>query len=158
MSPRVSRSQLSTFTYFHVCSRGNAKQDVFSDDEDRLRYLFLLEKYSTQYHLECFAYCLMTNHIHLLFLAPSIRILSKTIHALHVAYVMYFNRRHERNGHLFQDRFSSWVIKDISHLITTKEYIENNPVKAGLVEAKEGYLWSSANRDGSRITLSQMPG
>lgn len=78
------------------------------------------------------------------------------MHALQVAYVVYFNRRHMRRGHLFESRFTSWVIKDEVHLFSTKEYIENNPVKAGLREEKETYKWSSATRDRSIVTLSKI--
>ncbi len=153
MSPRSSRFQLATFTYFHVCSKGNNGQELFYDDKDRSHYLELIEKYRKRYNLSCFAYCLMTNHTHLLWLSSSIRALSKTMHGINLAYVMYFNRRHDKNGHLFQDRFSSWVIRDQEHLNYTKDYIENNPVKAGLVKTKEDYFWSSARRDGSFVTL-----
>lgn len=69
---------------------------------------------------------------------------------------MYFNQRHQRRGHLFQDRFVSWVIKDEHHLLEAKEYIESNPVKAGIVIRKEDYIWSSAYRDSSPITLSEI--
>ena len=78
------------------------------------------------------------------------------MHAIHVAYVMYFNRKYERKGHLFQDRFSSWVIMNEQHFVKTKEYIENNPVKASLVTDKGSYRWSSANRDGSCVTLNEI--
>lgn len=153
---RLPRFQLSTHTYFHVCARGNNSQNIFLDDQDRTRYLFLIEKYRAQHDLECFAYCLMTNHIHLLLLCPSIRKLSKTMHALQVAYVVYFNRRYQRRGHLFESRFTSWVIKDEAHLLSAKEYIEDNPVKAGLVNGRENYVWSSASRDRSTVTVSRI--
>ena len=156
MSPRLARLQLATYTYFHVCVRGNGGQPIFIDDSDRLRYLSRIEKYRQRFNLQCFSFCLMTNHAHLLFLSPSIQILSKSMHAIQVAYVMYFNRRHQQRGHLFQDRFSSWVLKNEEHLFMAKAYIENNPVQAGLVRLKEDYLWSSASRDTSYITLSKI--
>ena len=149
---RSARSHLATFTYFHVCAKGNNSQELFLDEKDYLHYLSLIEKYRQKYKLLCFAYCLMTNHIHLLLLSSSIKILSKSMQGLHLAYVIYFNRRYKRSGHLFQDRFSSWVIKDQQHLHHTKDYIENNPVKANLVINKENYRWSSASRDGSSVT------
>lgn len=158
MSPRPARSQLSTYTYFHVCARGNGGQDIFLEDADKIRYLNLTEKYRARYGLNCFAYCLMTNHVHWLFRAPSIATLSKAMHGLHVAYVMAFNRRHQRNGHLFQDRFSSWVIEHEGHLTATKEYIESNPVRAKLVARNEEYQWSSAWGDGSVVTLNVIGG
>lgn len=154
MAPREARSQLATHTYFHVCARGNNGQNLFIDDLDRHRYLHLFEKYRRRFNLKCFAYCLMTNHVHFLILAPSIRVLSRVFHALHVAYVVYFNHRYQRTGHLFQDRFTSWVIQDQEHLLSAKEYIENNPVQAGLVAEKRDYPWSSALRDGSAVSIS----
>ena len=154
MSPRLARFQLATYTYFHVCARGNNGQTVFLDAEDYRRYLSLAERYRERYRLRCFAYCLMTNHIHLLWQSPSLRVLSKAMQGLHGAYVIHFNRRHARSGHLFQDRFSSWVIADEHHLLVTKEYIEQNPIKAGFVAAKEHYKWSSATRDGSDVTIN----
>ncbi len=156
MSPRLARLQLATHTYFHICTKGNNGQELFLNESDYIHYLSLVEKYRALRNLQCFAYCLMTNHVHLLLLSPSIQTLSKAMHAVHLAYVMYFNRQYERRGHLFQDRFSSWVIRNEAHLITTKEYIENNPVNANLVKEKEGYQWSSASRDSSYITLSKI--
>lgn len=100
----------------------------------------------------------MTNHAHLLLLAPSVKVLSKAMQALHVAYVMFFNRRHERRGHLFQDRFSSWVVENEHHLFLTKQYIEENPVRANLVSVKGDYPWSNAYRDGPSITIEEIMG
>jgi len=153
MAPRLSRFQLSTYTYFQICVRGNNGQNIFTSEKDFLRYLSLIEKYAKRYSLQCFAYCLMDNHAHMLLRAPSIQVLSKTMHAIQVAYAMYFNRKYQRRGHLFQDRFSSWVIKDEHHLLSAKEYIENNPVRSGMTNQREDYTWSSAFRDGSCVTL-----
>ncbi len=121
-----------------------------------MRYLSLIERYRMRYHLECFAYCLMNNHTHLLLRSPSIIELSRAMHALQIAYVVYFNRRHARRGHLFESRFTSWVVKDEAHLLSAKEYIEENPVKAGLVNSKGDYLWGSGSRDRSVVTLSEI--
>ncbi len=155
---RQPRSQLSIHSYFHVCVRGNNGQNLFHDDSDRTRYVFLIEKYRKQHGLLCYAYCLMTNHIHHLFLSPSVQKLSKAMHGLQLAYVVYFNHRHQRRGHLFESRFSSWVIKDNTHLLYTKEYIENNAVKAGMVDSNSEYPWSSAFRDRSAVTISKIEG
>lgn len=76
--------------------------------------------------------------------------------AIQVAYAMHFNRQHKHRGHLFQERFTSWVIENERHLLEAKEYIESNPIKAGIVTKKEDYTWSSASRDSSPITLSQI--
>ncbi len=156
LMPRLPRSQLCIHTYFHVCAKGNNGRSLFLDDVDRNHYIFLIEKYRDRYNLQCLAYCLMTNHVHLLFLCPSIKNLSKTMHDLQVAYVVYFNRRHMQRGHLFESRFTSWVIKDEGHLLATKKYIEENPVKAGIIQEKENYRWSSATRDRSLVTISEI--
>jgi putative transposase len=103
----------------------------------------------------------MSNHAHFLFLSPSILSLSKTMHPIQVSYAMYFNRRYGRSGHLFQDRFSSWVIADETHMYATKQYIEQNPVKAGLVTQCDLCKWSSAyNAEGDDpfITIEPIKG
>ncbi len=147
MSPRKCRYELSDHTYFHVCVRGNGGQPVFRDDKDRETYIDLVDRHANIYELRVLAYCLMGNHIHLLFVVPSILELSKAMHRLNTSYAMYFNHRYKVGGHLFQSRFSSWVIRDDEHLTSTIEYIENNPVKSGLAIQKEEYRWSSARRD-----------
>ena len=130
MTPRIARTQLATYTYFHVCAKGNNNQNIFRDGCDRIRYLSVVEKYRTFFKLHCFSYCLMANHIHFLFLSPSVYVLSKAMHSIQLAYVIYFNRRYKQTGHLFQSRFTSWVITGEEHLLSTKDYIETNPVKA----------------------------
>lgn len=155
---RIPRAQLQTYTYFHVCARGNNGRPVFLDDQDRFRYLGAVERYRNKYGLECFAYCLMTNHIHLLLLAPTVRKLSKMMHALQVSYVVYFNKRYQRRGHLFEARYTSWVIRNECHALEAKKYIEENPLKANMVKADEPYPWSSATGDRSPISLSKLRG
>lgn len=150
---RINRADLAVYGYFHICSIGNNKQSIFCDRKDRLRYLGLLEKYLKLNRIQCYAYCLMTNHIHLLLLSPKIKLLSRAIHAAHTGYAAWFNKKHGRTGHLFENRFSSWVIRGDDHLLRTKDYIENNPVKAGLVKVKSEYEWSSARGDEPRVTL-----
>lgn len=151
MSPRPARSQLSIYLYFHVCAKGNGGQDLFIDNADRALYLILIEKYFKRHQLQCFAYCLMTNHIHLLLLSPNIWRMSKAIHAMHTSYAKYFHNRYARGGHLFHDRFSSWVVQNQSHLKSSKRYIEENPVKAKLVKYPGDYPWSSAWEGDERV-------
>ncbi|MBN1587115.1 MAG: transposase [Candidatus Omnitrophica bacterium] len=148
MSPRQPRAQLSTYTCFHLCSHANGSQNLFITAKDRIKYLQLFERYRVYHSLDCFAYCLMDNHTHLLVRCPSVAVLSKAMHRLHVAYAMYFNLKHQRKGHLFQDRFSSWVIRDEAHIAEAKRYIEENPVAAGLVQEVKDYRWSSARAMG----------
>lgn len=151
---RIPRGLMDTYNYYHVCARGNNDQSIFTDDSDRLRYVLLIEKYRQLNNLKCYAYCLMSNHVHLLYFVRNILTLSKTLHNMHCAYAMYFNLRHKRKGHLFQDRYVSWIVKNDSHLLTAKKYIEENPVKAGICQLPGAYKWSSAGRDEPFVTLS----
>ena len=156
---RPARTQLSLYLYFHVCARGNGGQHIFIEDADRRYYLSLVEKYFLRHKMQCFAYCLMTNHIHLLLLSPSIWRMSKAIHGMHTTYAKYFHKRYGQSGHLFQDRFSSWVVKDDAHLTFTKRYIENNPVGAELVRDPKDYHWSSAWQGDERfVTICSVIG
>ncbi len=153
----MPRKEISTYTYFHICIRGNNGENIFRDDRDRVRFLETLERYCADYKTNCYSYCLMTNHVHLLMRPPSVHFLSKMMHKINTSYVAYFNKKYKRSGHLFQDRFSSWVIVDEEHLQRTKEYIENNPVSAGIAQNKGEFIWGSgAIRDGSILTLSKI--
>lgn len=155
--PRQSRSNLSIYTYFHVCARGNRGEPIFLEDEDYRYYLKVLEKSRRKSGLTCFAYCLMPNHLHLLFLCPSVRMLSKHMQSVHVSYARFFNQKYHVTGHLFQDRFSSWVIQNEGHLMSAKEYVENNPVAASLVNKKEEWKWGSASSgDESYVTIEEI--
>jgi REP element-mobilizing transposase RayT len=89
---------------YHITSRGNARQDIFLDDEDRLRFLKVLEDSVTQYHWICHAYCLMPNHYHLLIETPAAN-LSRGMRQLNGVYTQGFNRRHPRVGHVLQGRY-----------------------------------------------------
>lgn len=138
--PRQPRRQSSSDIY-HVITRGNSKQTIFEDDLDRKRFLKLLEDQAISNHLEIFAYCLMTNHVHMLLRSPK-ETLSSSCGAIFSSYAAWFNSRNERIGHLFQDRFKSEAVEDDAYFITVIRYIHNNPLKAGLSD-KERWDWSS---------------
>lgn len=152
MCARMSRSQLDVYAYFHVCVRGNNREVIFKHEQDYFRYLSVLQERLVSFKIKCFAFCLMTNHVHLLLRVPSLPMLSRAIHSAHTSYAIYFNIRNARSGHLFSDRFQSWVIRDQKHFLATKEYIEANPVEAGLVKEKKQYRWSSCNGDEPFVT------
>ena len=129
---------------FHVINRGNNGMDVFRDEIDYQHYLNLLRHYKRRYPAKVYAYCLMTNHIHLLMETMESRVLPKVMHGLNLAYSLYYKDRYGWNGHLWQDRYKSYLIEKEKYLVTCIEYIESNPVKAGLVSNGEAYLWCSA--------------
>jgi len=140
--PRNARIVAPGFPH-HITQRGNYRQKVFENDADRKKYLALIKEYSGKYGLKIWAYCLMVNHVHFIAVPSSADSLSKTLRQANTFYSAYFNRKMEQTGHLWQGRYYSCVL-DEPHLVTAVRYVENNPVRAGLVSKAEDYLWSSA--------------
>lgn len=139
--PRVARMKCDNSIY-HICARGNNKQDIFLDQQDREEYLKRLRRYKERYKVKIHAYCLMTNHVHLL-IYDNNQDISKFMQGLSLSYVIYFNHKYGRSGHLFQDRFTSVMIKNDAYFLYVSKYIHLNPVKAHLVEEPKDYQWSS---------------
>jgi len=137
----IPRQLRKTGEYLHVIVRGIGKQILFEDAEDNKKYLLYLQKYAKEAGISILAYCLMENHVHLLIHDQDGNI-SVFMKKMGVSYAQYFNRKYERTGHLFQDRFKSEVIKNEVYLLSVYRYILNNPVKAGICRAAE-YPWSS---------------
>ncbi len=139
--PRVAREKSSTGVY-HVILRGHNQQPIFKDDEDAWRFLHTLEKYQKSGDYLVFAYCLMANHVHLLIKEEQAE-LGTIMKRIGVSFVYWYNRKYERCGNLFQDRFRSEPVEDEQYLLTVLRYIHQNPVKAGLVEEPASYRWNS---------------
>ncbi|HEV2688208.1 MAG TPA: transposase [Bryobacteraceae bacterium] len=127
----------------HITQRGNQRQDVFDDAEDRRVYLNLLREYADRHELRIWAWCLMTNHIHLLAVPPSASALARSMGSTHRDYARYRNVRAGGTGHLWQARYYSCPV-DAPGVWQVMAYIERNPVRAQLVETAEDYPWSSA--------------
>jgi putative transposase len=127
---------------YHVFSRGNDRQDVFSDDRDRELFLDVLAHAVDRYRWLCHTYCLMDNHYHLLLETPRAN-LSIGMRQLNGLYARRFNVRHGRCGHLFQARFRSVLVQKESHLLRTARYIVRNPVRAGTCSRSGEWRWSS---------------
>jgi len=127
---------------YHVTSRGNAYQDVFLDDTDREKFLEILEETAERFNWLCHAYCLMTNHYHLLIetVDPT---LSRGMRQLNGVYTQAFNRRHDRVGHLFQGRYKAILVEKEAYLLELARYIVLNPVRAKMVEKAREWKWSS---------------
>ena len=139
--PRSPRAHIAG-GIFHVTSRGNRKTDVFLDDLARLRFLQMLARTITRSAWGCLAYCLMTNHFHLV-VEMEKATLSEGMHWLNGCYAQWFNRRHGFKGHLFEDRFHSEVVESDAHLLELSRYLPLNPVRAGLCSHPGDWAWSS---------------
>ena len=138
--PRQARKQ-SEADIYHVAIRGVSRVIIFEDDDDYESFLALLERMLADTDGELLAWCLMSNHVHLLFRMP-LEKLSLGMKWLESSYASYFNKRHSRVGHLFQDRFLSEPVNDDAYLLTVVRYIHANPEKANIAPTEQ-YAWSS---------------
>jgi len=125
-----------------VTSRGNAQAAIFVDDVDRNTFLAVLRQTLRRFNVLCHAYCLMTNHFHLLLETPDAN-LSKAMRQLNSVYTQAFNRRHGRVGHVLQGRFKAIVVDREAYLLELCRYVVLNPVRAGMVRDVGKYPWSS---------------
>jgi putative transposase len=141
--PRIARIVGTGYPH-HIIERGNNRETVFRDSKDYEKYLFFLSKYSEETKTAVLAYCLMPNHIHLLLKPSEEEALAKMMQGITLCYSKYFNRTNGRTGRLWECRYYSTIIDEDSYLWTVSKYIENNPVRAGIVKRPEDYPYSSA--------------
>jgi REP element-mobilizing transposase RayT len=129
---------------YHVTARGNERHNIFlgNIDDDRAAFLDILTATCERFNWICHAYCLMTNHYHLLVETPDAN-LSKGMRHLNGVYTQYINRTHARVGHLFQGRFKAILVERDSYLLEIARYVVLNPVRAGMVETPGEWPWSS---------------
>jgi len=127
---------------YHVTSRGNAREDIYLSDSDRKTFLEVLEHVVDRFGWVCHAWCLMSNHYHMLIETPKGN-LSQGMRQLNGIYTQRFNREHQRVGHVFQGRFKAILIEKDAHLLELCRYIVRNPVAAGMVKSAQDWKWSS---------------
>ena len=139
--PRKGRIKYAGAKY-HIIGRGNERRDIYKDNWDYEKFLSKFIDLNDRFSVKLHAYCLMPNHFHLL-LETQQENISIYMKKLLGWYATYFNRRHNRVGHLFQGRFKSYVIEDSLYFLETSRYIHLNPCKAGIKEKPEEYKWSS---------------
>ena len=134
----------------HVIQRGNNRQPIFADDEDRSFFLETLCEGADRHRCDIHAYVLMTNHVHLLLTPHEERSIGRLFQHIGRHYVPYYNRRSSRTGTLWEGRYRATLIDAESYLITCYRYIELNPVRAGMVARPADYPHSShrANAEG----------
>jgi putative transposase len=127
----------------HITQRGNARQTVFDDAKDRRVYLELLRYYAERFRLRIWAWCLMSNHVHLLAVPQTAESLKRTLGQTHHDYARYRSAQRAMCGHFWQSRYYSCPV-DEPGIWPVMAYIERDPVRAGLVQLAEDYIWSSA--------------
>lgn len=127
---------------YHITSRGDRREAIYEDDEDRAAFLSILAEVVERYHWICHAFCLMTNHYHLVIETLEGN-LSQGMRHLNGVYTQASNRRHRRVGHLFQGRLKGILVDKDAYLLELSWYVILNPVRARMVDAPEQWPWSS---------------
>jgi len=141
--PRIARAVASGFPH-HVVQRGNNREKVFFNKEDKNKYLSLLKKYSDKWKSPILVYCLMNNHVHLLARPSKNKSLYKMMQGITLCYTQYINRTYKRTGRLWESRYHSCIIDKEKYLWAVARYIEQNPVRTKIAKKAEDYPYSSA--------------
>ena len=140
--PRTARASVGSVCY-HVINRGNAQVEVFHKDADYQAFVDIIGASCERLPMRVLAYCLMPNHFHLALWPRGDGDLSRWMQWLMTAHVRRYHRHYHSSGHVWQGRFKAFPIQQDAHLLTVLRYIEQNPLRAELVERAEGWPWSS---------------
>ena len=152
--PRTSRASVGGVCY-HVLNRGNAREDVFHKTEDFVAFLDLMAEAKEKLPMRLLAWCIMTNHFHLVLRPHNDGDLSRWMQWLMTSHVRRYHRHYGGSGHVWQGRFKAFPIEEDEHLWTVMRYVERNALRANLVERSEAWPWSSAaaHGGGKRLTM-----
>ncbi len=142
--PRVARSFLPG-SYFHIMVQGINKEYIFKSKEWKEKYKQIIKSKAIEYHILIIAYCIMENHTHMLVYVNQISDMTKFMQKLNTTFAIYYNKKNDRVGFVFRDRYKTQTIKDEKHLYNCIAYIHKNPVKAKIVESEKNYRYSSYN-------------
>lgn len=126
---------------YHVIVRGNNREDIFADDIEKNKYLDVISRYKERYLFRLFAFCIMDNHGHLLIEVDKVP-LSKIMQGIQQVYTSFYNRKHKRVGHVFQQRYKALLCDKDSYLLSLIRYIHRNPFEGGITNDLN-YKWSS---------------
>ncbi len=129
---------------YHVTARGDRREPIYEDEEDRERFLGILGEVVARWRWRCYGYCLMDNHYHVVVETPEGN-LSKGMRQLNGVYTQAYNRRHRQVGHLFQGRYKGILVDAEAYLLELARYVVLNPVRAGVVSEPGEWVWSSFN-------------
>lgn len=139
---RKSRNYIKS-SFFHVMVQGINKEYIFNTDIDKKEYLKIMKNTETQYDVEIISYCIMDNHVHLLVRIEKTDVLSKFMHKINTLYALYYNKKYDRVGYVYRDRYKSQIIYSEKQLYICINYIHNNPIKAGICTYPYQYKYSS---------------
>lgn len=141
--PRIARKNLIGNLFVHNMVQGINKEYIFQNTEDKLKYMELMKKYNEKIPIRIIAYCIMDNHVHLLIYSENIQYVSKFMKNVNLLYAMYYNKKYERVGYVFRNRFEDRRILNEKNMLNCIKYIHMNPVKAHITQKESEYLFSS---------------
>jgi REP element-mobilizing transposase RayT len=139
--PRVARIKSNNGLY-HIIMRGINRQTIFEDEEDYTKFIQIIQRYQGICEYKIYAYCLMSNHLHLLLMEGK-EPLETVMRRLCGSYVFWYNKKYGRAGYLFQDRYKSEPVENDMYFLTVLRYIFHNPIKAGIVTEIHNYKWTN---------------
>lgn len=139
---RISRQNLKSL-YFHIMVQGINKEYIFLSEELKEKYKKLLKENISNNNVKLLSYCIMSNHAHMLMYVEDLNEMSKLMQKINTSFAKFYNRKNDRVGFVFRNRFSIQPILNKQHLLNCLAYIHNNPVKAGITKKPEDYKYSS---------------
>ncbi len=148
--PRYPRKNIQT-EYLHIMTQGINKTYIFNGDEDIKYYIKLLYELKDEYNVNIIAYCIMNNHAHILVKINNINNLSKYMQRINTKYGKFYNKKYNRVGFVFRNRYKSEGIYTINHLYNCINYIYENPVKAGICKYASEYKYSNYKKINEKI-------
>ena len=137
---------------YHIFNRGNNKENIFPEAEDKYMFLSIVKRYCSIYGILVYAYCVMNNHYHL-FIDDLYDNVSDCMRDIQARYAEYYNSKYNRSGHVFQGRFGSCVVRGYKYCTRLIRYILRNPVKAKLTDDPRSYKWSSLGSSNISLAL-----
>ena len=143
---RILKKNINT-SFFHIMVQGINKEYIFNSQEDKKKYMKIIEETKEEINIVILAYCIMDNHTHILFHEKEIEQLSKFMHRANLLYAKYYNKKYNRVGYVFRDRYKMQPIYTEKHLYSCVKYIHNNPIKAYLCDKPENYKYSSYRKN-----------
>lgn len=139
---RIRKENINT-SFFHIMVQGINKEYIFNSNENINKYMKIMKETKEKTDIMILAYCIMSNHAHILIHEQNIENITKYMHRVNLLYAKYYNKKNNRVGYVFRDRYKTQPIYSEKHLFTSVRYIHNNPVKANICEKANEYKYSS---------------
>ena len=147
------KRKFSSTGLYHIVFRGINRQNLFEEAKDYRKIKEILQKQKEKQSFEIYAYCLMSNHVHMFIKEKEIGDIVKIMHKILTSYVGWYNIKYQRSGSLIGNRYKSEPIEDDKYVFAVIRYIHQNPIKAGMVENIVDYEWSSYKEYVEKIEL-----